>query len=244
MKKLLKTALLISVFAPAAFAQEAESKWSGTADVNALFTSGNTSQSSFGLGGTAKHDSGKFHHAFSAYYDFNKNEGETDRKRFGLAYTFAYDFAERTFLTASVAYDDDEFGSFRKRFSGYVGVGYKAVVSEKINWTVEAAPSIQHTRNPIDTSVVPAITPDYETTLSALGRSSFEWLITETTKFTNVTEVNVGNRTLIENKAAFAFKISDQLSSKLSYDVMYDAEPAFGRNSTDTTLRAGISYGF
>ncbi len=237
MKNIVTAICLVTAISPVAFAQDSsKGGWKGNADVNALVTTGNTSQTSFGIGGKATYDSGLFHHTVGGYFDFNKNSGDTDRQRFGVDYNLAYDFSEKVFLTATAAYDNDKFGSFRERISLNSGIGYRAITKKDFDLTLEAAPSVLFTRNETG--------GDYITNYAALGRSTLNWKITDTTTFKNITEVNVGGRTLVENKASFQFKITDALSSKLSYDILYDNDAPADRQKTDTILRAGLSYGF
>ncbi|UTW57814.1 DUF481 domain-containing protein [Kordiimonas sp. SCSIO 12603] len=235
MKTIFAAALLSTALSPVALAQDSEG-WTGNADVNALVTSGNTSQTSFGLSGKATYASGLFRHTVGGYYDFNKSSGETDRERFGADYNLAYDFSEKLFFTATVAYDNDKFGSFRQRFSANAGLGYKAITKKNFDLTLEAAPSVIFTQN--------LSGEDYVTNYAALGRSTLNWKITDTTTFKNITEINLGGRTLIENKSAIQFKITKALSSKLSYDIRYDNDAPADRRKTDTIFRAGLSYGF
>lgn len=238
MKNILTGALAAALLASTAFAQEEEkkSKWSGNIDVNALFTSGNSDQSSFGIGGKATYDAGKVSHTVSAFADFNKSSGITDRERYGAGYNLKYDFSEKTFFSFDGTYESNKFGAFRERIALAAGVGYRLKDTEKLSWTLEAAPSLIFTKN------LPG--EDYVEDFSAFGRSSLAWQITDTTKFTNTSSVYVGGRSIVEIKSAFEFKIMGSINSKISYDILHDADAPAGRESTDTVARVGLSYGF
>jgi putative salt-induced outer membrane protein len=234
--KTLATLLSLTVLSASATAEDGKSKWTGEADVSALFTSGNTSQTSFGVGGKAAYTSGKFAHKVSAFADFNKSNGLKDRERFGFGYNLNYDFSDKVFLSLDSAYESNKFGAFRERFAFAGGVGYRVKNSDALKWTIEAAPSLLYTKATEDA--------EYETDFSGFVRNSVDWQITETTKFTNVSSAYFGGKSIVENKAAVSFKIMDALSSKLSYDILYDKDAPVGRKTTDTVLRAGLSYGF
>jgi len=225
------------IFTTACIAEDApKNTWVGDVDVNALVTSGNSAQTSFGIGGKANYRTDSTSHGFSAFADFNKNNGVSDRERFGFGYNFRLDFSARTFFTVDGNYESNKFGAFRQRFAVAAGVGYRIYDSERVSWTAEAAPSVLFTKD-IEGA-------DYGSDFSAFGRSNLEWQLTKTTKFTNITSIHVGGRSVLENKAAFEFEILQSLSSKLSYDILHDQGAAIGRKSTDTILRAGLSYGF
>ena len=226
-----------SVIALAAVAEaEDEKKWTGEADVSALFTSGNTDQTSFGVGGKAAYTAGKFAHKVNAFAEFNKSNGVKDRERYGFGYNLNYDFSEKVFLTIDSSYESNKFGAFRERIAFAGGAGYRIKDTDKIKWSIEVAPSLLYTKA--------SAGDDFEDEFSGFARNSFEWQITDTTKFTNFTSSYFAGKSIVENKAAVSFKITGNLSSKLSYDILYDGDAPEGRETTDTVLRAGLSYGF
>lgn len=226
-----------SVFALSAAVQADDAKkWTGEADASALFTSGNTDQTSFGVGGKAAYTSGKFAHKVNAFADFNKSNGVKDRERFGFGYNLNYDFSEKVFLSLDSSYESNKFGAFRERIAFAAGAGYRIKDTDKIKWTIEAAPSLLYTKA--------SEGDDFESEFSGFARNSFEWQITDTTKFTNFTSTYFAGKSIFENKAAVSFKIMGNLSSKLSYDILYDGDAPEGRKTTDTVMRVGLSYGF
>jgi len=210
--------------------------WVGDIEVAALVTSGNSSQTSFGIGGNASYRTDASSHRFSAFSDFNKSSGIADRERYGFGYNFRLDFSARTFFTVDGSYESNKFGAFRERFSVAGGIGYRVYDSARISWTIEGAPSILFTKD--------LEGADYHSDFSAFGRSNLVWQLTKTTKFTNTTSTYLGGQTVFENKAAFEFKIMQSLSSKVSYDILYNGDAPVDRKTTDTILRAGLNYGF
>lgn len=234
-KNIIMAAASVIAIAATAGADD-EKKWTGEADLSALFTSGNTDQTSFGIGGKAAYTSGKFAHKVNAFADFNKSNGVKDRERFGFGYNLNYDFSEKVFLSLDSSYESNKFGAFRERIAFAAGAGYRIKDTEKLKWTIEAAPSLLYSKA--------SAGDEFESEFSGFARNSFEWQITDTTKFTNFTSAYFAGKSIVENKAAVSFKIMGNLSSKLSYDILYDRDAPEGRETTDTVLRAGLSYGF
>jgi len=236
-KKQLFIAALLSSAPQALMAEEsADNSLAGNIDVNALFTSGNSSQTSLGIAGKATYSSGKASHTVSAFIDFNKNSGVTDRERFGGAYNLKYDLSERLFFSFDTSAESNKFGAFRERLAVVAGAGYRLKDTATFKWTIEGAPSVLFTKN-IEGA-------DYVSEFSGFARSAMDWQITDTTKFTNVTSAYIGGRSIVEAKSAFEFEIFKSITSKFSYDILYDREAPEGRKSTDTIARVGISYGF
>jgi len=215
---------------------DAKSPWSGTTDINALITSGNSSQTSFGIGGKLIYAEGPVKHTVTGFADFNRSNGLSDRERYGAAYNLAYSLSERTFFSGDASYESNKFGAFRERIAVAAGIGYHIFDDEKLKLTVEAAPSVIFSKN--------FEGADYESDFSAFVRTTTEFQISETTKFSNVASAYFGGRTIFENKAALQFKIIKSLSSKISFDVLYDQDAPAGRAATDTIARVGVSYGF
>ena len=212
------------------------SPWEGNVDVNALFASGNSSQTSLGIAGKATYKSGKASHTVSGFIDFNKSSGITDRERFGGAYNFKHDLSGRLFFSFDTSAESNKFGAFRERLTLAAGAGYRLKDTASFKWTIEGAPSMLFTKN-IEGA-------DYVSEFSAFARSTIDWQITDTTKFTNITSAYIGGRSIIEAKSAVEFKIFKSITSKFSYDILYDREAPEGRETTDTIARVGISYGF
>lgn len=215
---------------------EAPSPWSGNIDINALFTSGNSTQTSFGVAGKVQYEGQNIRHTISAFTDFNESSGVRDRERYGAGYTLAYDLSDRTFFSFDGSYESNKFGAFRERIAFAAGAGFRVKDTEGLKWTLEAAPSMVFTREVENV--------DYVSDFSAFGRSSLEWSISDTTKFTNTSSAYIGGRSIIEIKSAVEFKIIESITSKLSYDVLYDKDAPIDRETTDTVARVGLSYGF
>lgn len=210
--------------------------WDGEVELNILATTGNTEQKSFGLGSKMKKDSGLFHHTVTGFFDFNKNDGVKDKQKYGLAYKVDYDLSDRSYLTAFSSYENDEFGPFRERFTLSAGYGYRVIKTDNYSWDVEAGPGLLVTKD------LPGA--DYESEFTGFANSLFNWSINERSNLENNTSFYYGSRNVIESKSALKVKINGSLSSKFSYDILYDKNAPVGRKTTDSIARAGLLYDF
>ncbi|VAW05917.1 hypothetical protein MNBD_ALPHA01-1208 [hydrothermal vent metagenome] len=210
--------------------------WDGEVELNFLRSSGNTRQESLGLGGKLKRDADKFHHMISGFFDLNKNTGIKDKQRWGLSYKLDYDFSEKLYLTGFSGYENDQFGAFRERITTSIGIGYPIISNDSYSWKVEGGPSVLFTKDlPGD---------GYSSSINAFASSIFDWTINDRSEFTNTTVLYFGSKSVIESKTALKVKINGALSSKLSYDILYDRDAPPGRKRTDTVARAGLLYDF
>ena len=210
--------------------------WDGEVELNFLRSSGNTSQESLGLAGKLHRDAGRYHHTIDGFFDLNKNTGVKDKQRWGLSYKLDYDFSERLYLTSFAGYENDQFGPFRERVTGSFGLGYQVINTESYGWKLEGGPSVLLTRD------LPG--EDYNTSYNTFASSLFDWTINERSEFTNRTIFYHGDKNIIESKTDLKVKINGSLSSKFSYDILYDQDAPLDRNKTDTVARAGLQYDF
>ncbi|PCI34039.1 MAG: hypothetical protein COB54_03295 [Alphaproteobacteria bacterium] len=210
--------------------------WDGEAELNFLRSSGNTSQESLGLAGKIHRDSGEFHHVMTAFIDRNKNTGVIDKQRWGLTYKLDYDFSEKLYITGFAGYENDQFGAFRERITSSLGIGYPVIRNDSYSWKLEGGPSVLFTRE------LPG--EGYISSFNGFASSIFGWTINDRSNFSNNIIFYLGEKNVIESKSALTVKINGALSSKFSYDIMYDRDAPLDRNRTDTVARAGLLYDF
>lgn len=210
--------------------------WEGDAELNILQSSGNTNQQSFGVAGKLKRGAGKVHHTITSYFDLNKNGGVKDKQKWGLSYKLDYDFSEKLYVTGFTGYENDQFGAFRERITTSLGFGYKVIQNETYNWKLEGGPS------PLFTRALP--NQGYKSSFNGFASSIFNWTINDRSEFSNQVNFYFGSNSIIDSKTALTVKINGALSSKFSYDILYDRDAPLGRKTTDTVARAGLLYDF
>jgi len=210
--------------------------WDSELELNYLRSSGNTRQESLGIGGKMKRNTQNFHHILSSFFDLNKNNDATDKQRWGISYKLDYDFSKKLYMTSLLGYENDQFGTFRERITSSLGLGYPLIRHEQFSWKLEAGPSILFTKDFAGAR--------YNRSFNAFASSLFEWTINDHSAFNNVTIVYFGNKNVIESKSALKVKINGDLSSKFSYDILYDADAPLGRKKYDSVARAGLLYDF
>lgn len=210
--------------------------WEKEVELNFLRSSGNTSQESLGLAGKLHRDAGRYHHTIDGFFDLNRNMGVKDKQRWGLAYKLDYDVSERLYLTGFSGYENDQFGPFRERLTASFGLGYQVISTDSYGWKVEGGPSLLLTKD------LPG--EEYDTSYNSFASSIFGWAINDRSELTNTTVFFFGDKNIIESKTDLKVRINGSLSSKFSYDIMYDRGAPLNRSKTDTIARAGLQYDF
>lgn len=210
--------------------------WDKEVEINGLYTTGNTSQKSFGTGTKFERESGPHHQVITTYFDFNSSNSVTNKRRYGLAFKNDYSVSDISYVTGYASFEGDSFGPFNKRFTLNAGYGIKLFDNDNYKWSVEAGPALLLTK--------PESTLDYETDVLGYASSIFSWVINERSDLSNETKVFVGNKVIVENKTDYKVQISGALSGKLSFDVLYNRDAPIGRRTTDTVTRIGVLYDF
>jgi putative salt-induced outer membrane protein len=89
------------------------------------------------------------------------------------------------------------------------------------------------------------ITGNSETEVGFIASSRYYYAINETMSFTMDTDVLGSDvNTIISNDAGVNFKMSDALSTRISYRTDYNTDPAAGLKSTDNKIGLSLVVGF
>ncbi len=210
--------------------------WDKQIELNGLFSTGNTSQKSFGAATKLVRESGPFQQTVTGYFDINTSNSVTNKRRYGVAFKNDYSINDISYLTGFASYESDSFGAFNKRFTLNAGYGIRVFDNDQFKWNVEAGPAVLITK--------PEAMEDYQTDVTGYASSLFTWNINERTDFENETKIFVGSKVVIENKSDLTLKVSGALSGKLSFDVLYNRDAPIDRKKTDTITRIGVLYDF
>lgn len=220
----------------AQFSQSFLPGWEKEIEVNALFSTGNTIQKSFGTGTKFVREAEAYRQEVGTYFDYNTSDSITNKRRYGLSYKNDYTVNSFSYVTGFASFESDSFGAFNKRFTLNGGYGIRVFDNDTFNWNIEAGPAMLITK--------PTAIDGYETTLTAFASSIFSWVINDRSEFANETKVYLGNKVVVENKTDYKIQISGALSGKLSFDVLYNRDAPIDRKTTDTITRIGVLYDF
>lgn len=211
--------------------------WDGKINASAVFSSGNSENSAVGFSVDAAREAGNFVHNVTGFFDLGRSGGVTNQKRWGAAYQLDYQFGERTYAYGRISYEEDEFSGFDYRLFTGAGLGHFFYQSEPFAWKVEGGPGFRY--SPID------LTREIDQQFALYAASEMDWLIRE--GVTLEQDVNVtwtSPTTTVQSITALTTKLTDQLSTALSFEYRYETDPPDGRENTDTIARASLVYGF
>lgn len=220
--------------------------WSGQGQAGAFHTSGNSDNTGVTLSLALNRTGIDWTHRFRATADYQRSNGRTSREQLLVAYEPRYQIRQDLFGYALAQYESDRFQGFDSRYSVSGGLGYKLIDSKAAQLSVKAGPSWRRVDYLDGTS---------DNAFGALAGMDFDWQLASRLKLTqdaNLVADTGGSAAIFVDSTSTSVllttgleaKVSDTLSTRLSYSVDYDSNPPLGAVSTDTQSRFTLVYGF
>lgn len=220
--------------------------WSGRGQIGAFQSSGNSDNVGVTLALSLERKGIDWEHRLRGTADYQRSNGQTSREQFLAAYEPRYQVGANLFTYGLAQYERDRFQGFSSRYSLSGGFGYKVIDSRAAQLSLKAGPAWRR---------VDFIDGTTDASLGALAGLDFDWQLARQLKITqdaNLVADSGGaaqviidsNNTSILATTGLEAKVSDHLTTRLSYTVDYDSNPRIGAVSTDTMTRFSLVYGF
>lgn len=219
--------------------------WRGSFALSASATSGNTDTGELSGAGRVTYGVGDWNHLIGFAVEYGESNGVKSEEKFFGTYEGSRYFTEQfyAFGIARFQYDGaliDAAGNVRDgdetdAFLGF-GPGYRVLNKENHTWRVQAGPGVRYFED---------VTGNSETEVGFIASSRYFYGITDTVSFTMDTDILGSDiNTIVSNDAGVNFKVSDNLSTRVSYRTDYNTDPAAGLKSTDNSLGVSLVLGF
>ena len=221
--------------------------WKGSFALSASGTSGNTDNGEISAAGRMTYGVGDWNHLIGVAIEYGEANGiKSEEKIFGTYEASRYftpewyGFAVGRFQYDGLVLDSATGLPFASgetnAFLGF-GPGYRVLNQENHTWRVQAGPGVRYFKS--------AATANSETEIGYIASSRYFYAITDTVSFTMDTDfLGSDVNTLISNDAGVNYKLSNNLSTRVSYRTEYNTDPAAGVKSTDNTLGVSLVLGF
>lgn len=218
--------------------------WRGSFALSASGTSGNPDSADLTGAGRLTYGVGDWSHLMGFAIEYGESDGLKSEEKFFATYEgsryftpelyafglarFQYDGYVKNSLTSNVGETTDAFLGF--------GPGYRVLNKPNQTWRVQAGPGVRYYKGTDGIS---------DTEGAFIATSRYFYGINETMSFTMDTEV-LGSEvnTLVSNDAGINFKMSNNLSTRVSYRTDYNTDPVAGDRSTTNTLGVSLVLGF
>jgi putative salt-induced outer membrane protein len=221
-------------------------RWTGRGEIGGSRATGNSE--TLGLTGAISLNRRgiDWSHRVSARADFQQDSGRTRREKFFADYEPRFDLRDDLFLYGLAQYERDRLQGTAARYALSGGLGYKILESASMDLSIKAGPAVRLTRTTDGVS---------DTRVAGLFGLDFDWQVIERLKFTQdvnaVAETGGAALLLVDSQSTtlrlvsgIEAKVTDRLSTRMSYALDYDSEPLPGKRTTDTVTRFSFVYGF
>ena len=219
--------------------------WRGSFALSASGTSGNTDNGEVSGAGRLTYGVGDWNHLVGFAVEYGEANGTKSEEKFFGTYEGSRYFTPEFYAFGLARYQYDGYltdtsgaavdGSETDAFLGF-GPGYRAINKEDNTWRVQAGPGVRYFKDATGTS---------ETEVGFIASSRYFYAFNDIVSFTMDTDI-VGSdvNTIVSNDAGINYKMSDNLSTRVSYRTDYNTDPVAGLKSTDNTLGVSLVLGF
>ncbi|MHA6347709.1 DUF481 domain-containing protein [Roseivivax sp. CAU 1761] len=210
--------------------------WTGSVSLGFSGTTGNTDTADLSFAGRFRYGAGPWNHTFGFAGEFAEDNDVRNKEEVFATYDVNRYFSENFYLfgLGSARYDDFSTNEWDV-FLG-AGPGYRVINEPNVTWRVQAGPGVRYLRDQAG---------DDDREVAGIASSRFYYKINETAFLTNDTDFLFSDSDrLVTNDAGLNFRITDRLSTRLSYRTEYNNDPLPGLENTDNTLGVSLVYGF
>ena len=219
--------------------------WRGSFALSASGASGNTDTGEVSGAGRVSYGIGDWNHQLGFAIEYGESNGAKSEETLFATYEGSRYFNDKAYAFGLARYEYDGFltdaagtplaGDEKDAFLG-AGFGYRFVNTEQTTWRVQAGPGARY---------VSDITGASDTELGFIVSSRYYYAFNQTMSFTMDTDVlGSSANTIVSNDAGLNFKMTDTLSTRLSYRTDYNSAPAGGLKSTDNTIGVSLVLSF
>lgn len=217
-------------------AQRLFQAWKGEGQIGGSQSSGNTQTVSLTLGIKLKKEGLRWAHKAQALVDYDRTDGQTDKNQMQFGLESDFKFAKRVYVYGSAQYLRDRFAGFTSQVSLSGGLGTKLIARPDLTLDFKAGPAWRRT------DYIGEPTANELTGLAALNAS---WKIAPYLTFTEDATALAGEGNVnVTALSALSFKVNKALSTRISYQVIYNTQPPEDYHPLDRLTRFTLVYGF
>ncbi|WP_299024641.1 YdiY family protein [uncultured Sulfitobacter sp.] len=219
--------------------------WKGSFALSASGTNGNTDNGEVSGAGRLTYGIGDWNHLVGFAIEYGEANGTKSEEKFFMTYEANRYFTPELYGFAVGRYQYDGYltdadnvaidGDETNAFLGF-GPGYRILNKPNQTWRVQAGPGVRYFKD---------VTGASETEVGFIASSRYFYAINDVMSFTMDTDVLGSDvNTLVSNDAGINYKLSNNLSTRVSYRTDYNTDPVAGVKSTDNTIGVSLVLGF
>lgn len=210
--------------------------WRGSVALSASAASGNTDTGELSVAGRLTYGVGVWNHSVGFATEYGEANGVKNEEKFFAIYEGSRYFTPKFYAFGVARAEYDGFATNeRDAFLGF-GPGYRIINTPDMAWRVQAGPGVRYIEDQLGAS---------DTEAGFIASSRFFYGINETVSLTNDTDaLGSDTNTIVTNDFGVNYRMTDSLSTRLSYRTEYNTDPLPGFKSTDNTINIALIVGF
>lgn len=210
--------------------------WTGRIEAGGFRSTGSTSELGISAKAAIKRAGIQWSHKLTASVDYRRANGVTSRERYLAGYEPRYEFDSRGFIYGLTQFERDTSIGYDERYTASSGIGYKLIVSDPLDLSLDAGPSVRHAAY---------VTGERETKLGARGSMDLVWRLAPTLTFKQATSGYAeSNVYTLNSLTSLETKVGSRWSAAFSYNVQYESETLLSARDFDTLSRLTLTYDF
>lgn len=210
--------------------------WTGSVALGFSATSGNTDTADLSLAGRFRYGNGPWNHTIGFAAEFAEDNDVRNKEEIYATYDVNRYFNDNFYVfgLGSVRYDD--FNSNRlDAFLGF-GPGYRVINQANQTWRLQAGPGVRYLEDQNGNDL---------TDVAAIASSRYFYAFNENVSLTNDTDILYSDdQTLVTNDLGVNFRVTNAISTRVSYRSEWDSNPLANFDSSDNSLGVSLVYGF
>ena len=208
----------------------------GSVALQASAANGNTDTGELSAAGRLTYGVGDWNHSVGFATEYGEANGIKNEEKFFATYEASRYFSPRFYAFGIGRYEHDGFATNEVDAFLGVGPGYRVINNDDMTWRVQAGPGARYVKDQNGLS---------DSEVGFIVSSRFYKGLTDTMSLTNDTDVLGSSvNTIATNDFGVNFKMSNNLSTRVSYRTEYNTDPLPGLKSTDNTIGIALVLGF
>ncbi|WP_420434122.1 DUF481 domain-containing protein [Hyphobacterium sp.] len=205
--------------------------WSGRLSAGLRVDSGNSDQQDYSLGLEIERELAEWGFQGGIDYAYSEANGLTSRDQLRIDARGEREIGERWSLFLAGEYDQDQLSSYDYTTFVGAGVGYRPALPESLDWVLRAGPGIRF---------VSPVTGDAESQFAIDLESSFEWQVTDTSRFAAETTFLIAESTRAEQTFTFITALNEVWAVEAAWHYRHEFDPLPGFEEGDSRFDISI----
>lgn len=230
------TAGAVSLPAPA-LAQEAQTGWTGEAELGIVTTGGNTKTESVSAKLNVGNERHRWRHTVTGEMLNTSDAGQTTAERYLASAKSDFKFTENNYLFLRGEFEKDRFSGFKQRTNETIGYGRRVIHTETVRLDMEIGQGARQSEE--------EGTGDHTDECMTRGAANLTWDIRGHTRFSEEVTVDAGrDSTITRSVTSLKNQIAGHLASKITFTVRNTSEVPPGLKHSDRETAVTLVYSF